>query len=37
MKFAKKHLQLVMNLDFNKPSAKMIEMAIEAKVDLKNE
>ena len=37
MKFAQKHLHLVMNLDFNKPSPKMLELAKEANIDLKNE
>jgi len=37
MKFAQKHLHLVMNLDFDRPSAKMLEMAKEANVDLKDE
>jgi len=37
MKFAQKHLHLVMNLDFNRPSPKMLELAKEANIDLKNE
>ncbi len=37
MKFAQKHLHLVMNLDFDRPSAKMLELAKEAHVDLKDE
>lgn len=36
MKFAQKNIYLVMNLDFDKPSARMIEMAKEANVDLKD-
>ena len=37
MKLAQKNLQLVMNLDFDKPSQKMIDMAKEANIDLKDE
>lgn len=37
MKFAQKHLHLVMNLDFDRPSPKMLELAKEANVDLKDE
>lgn len=37
MKFAQKHLNLVMNLNFDRPSPKMLEMAKEANVDLKDE
>lgn len=36
MKFAQKNIYLVMNLDFDKPSAKMIQMAKDANVDLKD-
>lgn len=36
MKFAQKNIYLVMNLDFDKPSARMIQMAREANVDLKD-
>lgn len=34
MKFARTHLQHVMNLDFNKPSKKIKEMAMKANIDL---
>lgn len=37
MKFAQKHLLLVMNLDFDKPSKKMLNMAKEANINLKDE
>jgi hypothetical protein len=33
-KYAKQHLKLVMNLDFNKPTPKMIEMAKTNNIDL---
>lgn len=36
MKFSKEHLNLVLNLDFNRPSEKMTELAIAAGVDLKD-
>ena len=36
MKFSKEHLNLVLNLDFNKPSKKLIELAKAANVDLKD-
>lgn len=34
MKFSKEHLNLVLNLDFNRPSKKMAELARAAGVDL---
>jgi hypothetical protein len=36
MKFSKEHLNLVLNLDFNRPSKKLIELAKAAHVDLKD-
>jgi hypothetical protein len=36
MKFAQQHLVQVMNLDFNKPTPKMQNMAKEANIDLKD-
>ena len=36
MKYHRKHLHMVMNLNFNKPSATMLEKAKEAKIDLKD-
>jgi hypothetical protein len=36
MKFSKEHLNLVLNLDFNRPSKKMAELARAAGVDLKD-
>ena len=36
MKFAQQHLLQVMNLDFEKPTQKMIVMAKEANIDLKD-
>ena len=36
MKFSREHLNLVLNLDFNRPSKKLIELAKAAHVDLKD-
>ena len=36
MKYAKEHLIRVMNMDFNRPTQKMKEMAEQAKIDLKD-
>ena len=35
-KYAKEHLKLVMNLDFEKPTPKMIKMAKQNKINLKD-
>ena len=37
LKFSREHLNLVLNLDFNRPSKKLIELAKAAHVDLKDE
>ena len=36
MKFAKEHLIRVMNMDFERPTQKMIDMAEQANIDLKD-
>ena len=36
MKFAQQHLLQVMNLDFGRPTDKMVNMATEANIDLKD-
>ena len=36
MKFSREHLNLVLNLDFNRPSKKLIKLAKAAHVDLKD-
>jgi hypothetical protein len=36
MKFAQQHLVQVMNLDFERPTEKMVNMAAEASIDLKD-
>ena len=35
-KYAKEHLKLVMNLDFSRPTPKMVEMAGKNNIDLKD-
>ena len=37
LKFSREHLNLVLNLDFNRPSKELIELAKAAHVDLKDE
>ena len=36
MKYAKEHLIRVMNMDFDKPTKKLRDMAPEGNIDLKN-